>query len=368
MATKTNLRVDTVLNDLENYSNLPIMGYTVMWRASGIDIDHDTLVGLLAAQGFEQYAPDLPTAKRALRRAIVAWLKDRAANAAAHANVAALDDDDPTGASTVKRALIRPINTAKSQLMSFSVVREDIDLTAFGLDHDTALRFILDKETGALCVTTLEGAPEVVRPIHDPIGASIEAELTPVWDHYRQQHTTADVLKTVRDIVLAAMSFSLRREGGVYFVPEGKRDTVLGLRAFFATLTDACPAGTAFALTLPQLDLGGARAQLSVAAHAAMEEEIARTETYLTDAFVNAKPGTVRPASIAKQIENFKQMRAKADAYRELLGMRQENISASLDRLTDLARAVITKAADAVNEEEDAAAGGGGDDVAAAAS
>lgn len=352
MAPKTQVRTDDVLNNLDNYAGLPIMGYTVMWRAAGVDIDHATLVNLLTAQDFAQFAPDLPTAKRALRRAIVAWLKDRAKNVAAHATIDALDDDDPSGKGTVKRALIRPINTAKSSLMSFTVVREDIDLTAFGLEHDTALRFILDKETGALCCTTLEGAPEDVRTQHDPVGAIIEGELTPLWDHYRNQHTTADVLRTVRDIVLSAMSFSLRREGGVYFVPESKRGTVIGLRDFFASLTDACPDSTAFALTLPQIDFGGARAQLSVAAHAAMEDEIARMKTYLQDAFVNAKPGTVRPASITKQIEQFKQVRGKVDAYRELLGMREDKIAAELEELTALARSVIVKAADAVEAED----------------
>ena len=69
------------------------------------------------------------------------------------------------------------------------------------------------------------------------------------------------------------------------------------------------------------------------------------------------KPGTVRPNSIAKQIEQFKQVRSKVDAYRELLGMREDQIAASLDELTTMARSVVVKAAEAV-EAEDAQEGG----------
>ena len=107
MATKTQVRTDDVLNNLDNYQGLPIMGYTVMWRATGVDIDHDTLINLLTAQDFAKFAPDLPTAKRALRRAIVAWLKDRAKNSAAHATIDALDDDGADAVCAAVRELCR---------------------------------------------------------------------------------------------------------------------------------------------------------------------------------------------------------------------------------------------------------------------
>lgn len=359
--TKPKPIIDDVLNNLENYAGLPIMGYTTMWRATGIEVNHSTLVELLKDQGFERFAPKMPTIKRALRRAIVAWLRSRAQQGSA-VTFPALDDDTAS-ATTIKRALIRPINESKSKVMAYTIVREDVDLTEFGLEHDTALRFILDKDSGDMVVSTSDAAPEdaFANKGLDPLGAQIEAELQPLWDHYRELHTTADVLLAVREIVLGSMSFSLRREGGVYFIPENKRPVVEGLRAFFDAIGGACPKGSAFVLTLPQIDMGGARSQLANAAHVAMEEEIATMEKYLDDAFVSAEPGSVRPGSIAKQIALFKEKRDKITAYHELLGMRMNGVAEAIDRMTEKARAVVTKAVEAQQAEGEGDEGEGGE-------
>lgn len=357
---KTQVITDDVLTNLDNYAGLPIMGFTTMWRASGVEVNHTTIVELLKRQSFEQFVPPMPTIKKALRRAIVEWLKLRAKGSSNGLTVPILDDDT-AGIDVVKRALIRPINQSKSKIMAYTIVREDVDLTEYGLEHDTALRFLLNKDSGDLAVTTRDEAPEVAFANKglDPLGALIEKELSPIWDIYREMHTTADILLAVREIVLGSMSFSLRREGGVYFIPDSKRAVVLGLHAFFDELNAVCPKGTATLTALPQIDIGGARSQLSVAAHAAMLDELAAMETYLDDAFVNAKPGSVKPASIAKQINLFKEKRAKLDAYRELLGMRGDEVASKIDALTEKARDVVTKAVEAANAEEEGEQEGG---------
>lgn len=361
---KSTVITDDVLNNLDNYAGLPLMGFTCMWRASGVEVNHSALTELLKDQGFADFVPPMPTIKRALRRAIVAWLKSRASGGYNGLTVPILDDLTAS-ADVVKRALIRPINQSRSKIMAYTIVREDVDLAEFGLEHDTALRFLLDKESGELVVTTSDDPPEVAfnNKGMDPLGAQIEAELQPLWDHYRELHTTADILLAVREIVLKNMSFSLRREGGVYFMPEAKRGVVSGLRNFFDALEQACPRGTAFILTLPQIDMGGARSQLANAAHAAMEDEIASMETYLREAFVSAEPGTVREGSIAKQIKQFQDQRAKLVAYHELLGMRMNGVAEKLDELTDLARNVVIKAAAALSDDTDGEGGEEGGDA-----
>lgn len=357
---KSKQPTDQVLNDLSNYAGLPIIGYTTMWRASGIELNHSTFKELLRDQNFEQFAPKMPSEKRALRRAIVAWLKSRAQGVGGAAYLATLDDA-PAAGTVVKRNLIRPINQSKSKIASYTIIREDVDLTQFGLEHDTAIRFLLDKVSGDLAVSTNDDTPEeaFANKGLDPLGAQIEAELAPLWAQFRELHTTADVLYSVREIVLGSMSFSLRREGGVYFIPESKRHVVEGLRALFTNLEATCPKGSAFCLTLPQIDLGGARGQLAQAAHAAMEEEIAGMEKYLDDAFVSAEAGSVRPGSIAKQLAVFKAQREKLQAYHELLGMRMNGVAESLDRMTEKAKAVVVKAAEKMAEEEEGGEEGG---------
>ncbi len=363
---------DAVLNNPDAYAGLPIMGFTCMWRASGLEVNHTHLTELLKGRDFEKFAPGLPTIKRALRRAIVAWLATRSGNGGT--SLPALDDD-PNGGTAIKRALIRPINQSKSKVMAYTIIREDVDLEEYGLDHDTALRFLLDKESGELVVTTQDGAPEdlFANKGLDPLGARIEAELNPLWDYYRELHTTADVLLAVREIVLGSMSFSLRREGGVYFIPESKRSVVDNLRGLFADLEDSCPKGRAWIGTFPLIDAGGARGQLAQAAHTAMEEEITKMEAYLDSAFVDAEAGTVRPGSIAKQLAIFGEVRQKLTNYHELLGMRMNGLAESIDRMTDKAKAVVVKAAQKQAEEELAeeegsaeGAAAGGEDPAAA--
>jgi hypothetical protein len=317
---------------------LAIIGYTVSWRLNGIQIDHATLTQQVTGAGFGAFMPAPPTARMALRRAILAWNADRVA--AGHGTAISSGAAELTGSSTqAQRALIRVINSKRSSHLAFVIVAEDIDLQAFGVSYGTDVCIKLDKASGALtCVTwpktgatqTSQDAPEIAQA------------LQPYWAAQRDQHTSGDVSRVVRAIMGSLNTVNLREGGGYYFCPASERDGLMRLRAFVMALP-VSGNHEPFMLTLPQPDVTAARRQLAQAAHAGFLDDLAAMAADL-QRFLDAKPGTVKPATIAERLTAFTQLRVKAEAYADLLGMRQERITATLDALTQQAKTVLTVA------------------------
>ncbi|MBO0857957.1 MAG: hypothetical protein J2P21_05780 [Chloracidobacterium sp.] len=66
------------LNGLEAAtSQLPLIGFTVLWRLEGIRVSHPGLEQSLQSAGFENYLPDPPMPRVALRRALAEWIKTK---------------------------------------------------------------------------------------------------------------------------------------------------------------------------------------------------------------------------------------------------------------------------------------------------
>src|SRR5256885_4411396 len=116
----------------EATEDLRWLGYTVFGALGGIRVRHADLQQALATAGFADYLPDPPTARIALRRAIVEWIAARAARGQGPA-LAAGDGEDPTGGPTTQRALLRVINQKTSEWMAFALVAEDVDFQKLGL-------------------------------------------------------------------------------------------------------------------------------------------------------------------------------------------------------------------------------------------
>src|SRR5260221_7626394 len=67
------------LSDIErSTANLPLVGYTVFWRLAGIRVPHTELAAAVATAGFTGFLPEPPSPRKALRRAIEAWICARA--------------------------------------------------------------------------------------------------------------------------------------------------------------------------------------------------------------------------------------------------------------------------------------------------
>ena len=346
-------RAQLSLLDMERTAaTLPLLGHTVSWRFSGIELPHDDFARRLGAAGFARAVPKPPTARAALRRALIAWIGDRARAGAGPALGWDADELDDAGGGTAQRALIRVINRRGGEWLVFALVAEDVDLVALGLSYGTSLRFLLEKATARLvCTADATGEADAVLE-----SAQLEAALQPYWRRYRAVLVAADVSRAVRAVVDGLGAVSLRHGGGYYFVPDSRRDELARLRHLVADLPTR-PGHEPFLLALPQVDAPAARRQLAQAAHADFMADLGAMDADL-QRFLDAPEGTVRPRTIAGRLAACKALRIKADAYAELLGMRRERIVAQLAGLVAKAGAVVLRGADAEAGDGDVAPGG----------
>ena len=94
---------------------------------------------------------------------------------------------------------------------------------------------------------------------------------------------------------------------------------------------------------LGQLDTAATRKQLAQAAYRDFMAQLAAARQDLA-AFAARPDGTVRAATVAARLAAYKELKARAELYAELLGMQQEAIQRGLAELTDQARAIVTRA------------------------
>ena len=73
-------------------TSLPIMGYAVFWRLTGVRVAHSDLQLALVEAGLLPFLPEPPTPRTALRRALVEMDDDRASRG--QAPVLATGSDD----------------------------------------------------------------------------------------------------------------------------------------------------------------------------------------------------------------------------------------------------------------------------------
>src|SRR6266545_542731 len=96
-----------------DYEQLPILGHIIWYGLTGIKTDRTTLLHLLTKYGFQGYAPEPPTDKLALQRALREWIRLRGTT-----QRNAGDEDD----ETATRALIRPINKRRAKYAVYAIV------------------------------------------------------------------------------------------------------------------------------------------------------------------------------------------------------------------------------------------------------
>jgi hypothetical protein len=220
------------LNGLEAAtSQLPLIGFTVLWRLEGIRVSHSDLEQALLATGFEKYLPDPPTPRVALSRALAEWIKTKQRTART-LQLQLGDEDQEENGGGRRRTLIRAIDRAGSEHLVYALVAEDIDFRALGLSYGTALRILLNKKTGEMiCTTDAKGVIDAQRE-----SQQLTDQLMPYWRQYRDLFIARDLSQMVREIIGGMNAVSLRQAGGVYFVPESERDTLFRLRQLIARI------------------------------------------------------------------------------------------------------------------------------------
>jgi hypothetical protein len=323
------------LNGVEaSTSQLPVLGYTVFWRLAGIRVSHPELEWVLQSTGFDKHLPDPPTPRVALRRALAEWIKtkQRDVKNALHQQ----DEEEPEESSSAqRRTLIRVINRAGSEHIVYALVAEDVDFSALGLSYGTSLRILLHKKTGdMICTTEAEGVIDAQRE-----SQQVTAELMPYWQQYRDLFIARDLSEMMREIVGEMSAVSLRRAGGVYFVPASENEALVRLRQLISSIPQVADSG-AFVCGLGVPDAAEARRGLSKAVHSGLVDEINSLRGDL--ARLSESGARTREKTITQRLVIYKQLKEKAEMYRELLGMRQDQVRAGIAELESEARNLLT--------------------------
>src|SRR5262245_56923811 len=311
------------LNGLEAAtSQLPLIGFTVLWRLEGIRVSHPDLEQALQSADFEKYLPDPPTPRVALRRALAEWIKTK------HRNARTLqlqlgDEDQEQNGDGRSRTLIRVIDRARSEHLVYALVAEDIDFSALGLSYGTALHILLHKKTGEMiCTTDAEGVIDARRE-----SQQVTDELMPYWRQYRDLFIARDLSQMVREIIDRMNAVSLRQAGGVYFVPENEYDALFRLRQLIAGIPQGA-GSESFVCALGVPDADEAKRGLSKAVHAGLMDEINSLRGDLDR--LSESGDRLREKTIAQRLVIYKQLKAKAEMYQELLGMRQDEVRSGI--------------------------------------
>jgi len=327
-------------------TTLPTVGYTVFWRLTGIEVHQEDLGRLMSAAGLASALPKPPTARVALRRALVAWIAERAASGAGPApgnHAGAVSEDAP------QRALIRVVNQPERKWMMFALIAEDVDLGALGLTYGTNLRLFLHKETHEVRVTTeATGLQDAVAEARE-----VAAELNPYYQRALVTYESGDLSRLVRDLVMNMNAVSLRDGGGLYFVPETHAEALHRLRNFIEALPTKGDREPSF-ITVPQVDDNAARRQLARAVHEGLLDELGALHTDLQRFVAQAENGVkVRERTIQERLSNYRALKGRAQTYADLLGMQQEQVEAQVAALEARARAVLDLDTEDGEEETD---------------
>jgi len=323
------------LNGVESsVSQFPLIGYTVFWRLAGIRVSHPDLDRALQATGFDKYLPDPPTPRVALRRALAEWIRAKQ-RIARGLQLQRDDEEQDENGGGHKRTLIRVINRAGSEHLVYALVAEDVDFSALGLSYGTALRILLHKKTGEMiCTTDAEGVIDAQSE-----SRRVTDELAPYWRQYRDLFIARDLSEMMREIVAGMNAVSLRQAGGVYFVPAGERDSLLRLRQLIAGIPQVAELDP-FVCALGVPDAVEAKRGLSKAVHAGLLDEINSLRGDLGR--LSESGERLREKTIAQRLIIYKRLKAKAEMYQELLGMRQDQVRAGIAGLEQEALNLIS--------------------------
>ena len=328
-------RPTITLSEIENQTGPDFLGYVVNWRLMNIRVQEADLRAALDRAGFSNHLPTLPTPRKALRRALEAWIADRTQKQTGipqPITTPASDNDDENQKETT---LIRVINKAGAEHLVFGIVSENVDFNKLGLSYGTQLRILLHKKTGEiLCTTDADG---VISAQNE--SSQVTNELIPYFNEFRRLFFTDDLSKMVHAIITSMNAVSLRKEGGVYFVPHAERHQIELAKELIASLPTTAT-DKPYLLAIPVTNTEVAKADVALAIHHGFLDEIKSMASDL-DRFAQAEPGTVRPDTIANRLIQYKYVKEKVGMYATLLSMQQDNILKGLEALTRKAQEIV---------------------------
>jgi len=277
---------------LSDVAGMPVLGYTIYWSLPKSKIGEPELEALLKATIGEKYMPRKPIRKRVLRRA----LKE-------------LKHLEDAGLITK----VRDDAVMVGYVITEEVINDSDELSD-ALDFEKRTVVVYEKDNDRL-----------------RFGKTLNAhakELEALFTEFSGVFTSEDIRKIILEWVRDQSGVTLRESGGIYFVPceTSALDTLL-----------AAVGGTLY--TLPMLDCGTAKKQM----YAVVKYEIeTKFETLAEEIKHLASKGKTSELVFKRRLEEFKELRMKTEAYRDLLQVDADVIGGKIKELEDEVRESIT--------------------------
>jgi len=334
MSKGTNTPPTITLSAIENQTGPDFLGYVVNWRLMNIRVQESDLKTALDRAGFSNHLPTLPTPRKALRRALETWIAERTQQQSGIPQTVTTpsDQEDENQKETT---LIRVINKAGAEHLVFGIVSENVDFNKLGLSYGTQLRILLHKKTGEiLCTTEADG---VISAQNE--SSQVTREIIPYYNEFRRLFFTDDLSKMVHAIVTSMNAVSLRKEGGVYFVPQAERHQIELARELIASLPTTA-SYKPYLLAIPVINNDVAKADVALAIHHGFLDELKALASDL-DRFAQAQPGSVRSETISNRLLQYQHVKERVGMYATLLSMQQDDIVKGLEALTSKAREIV---------------------------
>lgn len=336
---------------------LPTLGYVVWGSLAGARISHADLHTKLAAAGLGDHLPKPVSYTVSLRRALMALLREREA-------VTTLPDEESLDqdASQIK-LFLRSVTEPGTGCTVFVLVQENVNLTALGLKHQTALRLMLHRKDGWVAVTTAktgsipplaEGSvlPGEIVVLDDEVAPFVQA-LKPVWERYIGLHFPSDLNEMLRAILCglrkpgqpartaieAGMNaVAVQEGGGSYLVAANQRPQLERLMAFVASIPRRA-ARQPYLVVMGFVDEEHAKRGMAAATHNGLLAEITALRQDLTGL---GKSDKHRSTTLPTRLEAYRQLRDKIELYAGLLGMQQGELQGEMERLQAEAVALLS--------------------------
>jgi len=283
---------------------LALLGYTVFWRLSGVCVRRQALAQALATTGFGDALPPLPSPAIALRRALLAFIRQSRA------------------AGTL---LLRTVSRQPGVL----VLVEEVSGQQDTLCYRTHLRARYAAATQEVFCTTQASGPIDATTEERSLSAPVRL----LFAQAREFYSGADLSRLLRALVLACQAVRLQR--GIYFVPVSQCEPLQRLDM----LVRLFPGSPLFA-TLAQVDERRTRAQLVHAIHANLIHKLEAVEMRLRQ--LQNAGGQPEMDALCQYLVHVREVQQKARVYTELLGARVQEIQARLGVLhADVQRLIL---------------------------
>jgi hypothetical protein len=274
------------MDETNTKTEMPVIGYFCWWSLNGVKVSRADLQGTLDKLGIEYAVPEI---------------KDRSAFLKAVREVRSNEKN--------KGLLVRKISK-DGGLYAFGLVDEAVDQKAKALDYAHSATLMYSTDTSELVADQKHRAFDMIKKL---------------YEEYREYLNADDVRDILLDIVRRTRSIGVRQRGGIYFIHETHADLVGKLEA----LLDVLPGDNAF-MVAPQIDQERTKRAIYKAFISGLKDKIAGFEQDLDEG-----EGLKQRNALVQRVEQFKEVRAEIEFYRDALHFQADELAESLDRLKD---------------------------------